>query len=135
VLTWKSYVAWSGCTLAWVGAIVESIADTHKFIVKGRTHSSAVAFRGPTHGLYSLTRHPNYTGEVVFWVGIYLSGLPAFGTSIIAWLCSTAGLYGIVTIMRGATKSLEKKQGEKYSGQPKYDTWKKDVPVALLPFL
>jgi steroid 5-alpha reductase family enzyme len=134
-LTWKSYVAWTGCGLAWFGAIAEAIADAHKYIVKGRSNSSAVAFRGPTHGLYGITRHPNYTGEVLFWIGIFVSGLPAFGNSIIAWLCSTAGLYGIVTIMRGATKSLEKKQEEKYGGQPKYEHWKKDVPVTLLPLL
>jgi steroid 5-alpha reductase family enzyme len=134
-LTWKSCVAWTGCGLAWLGAVAEAIADTHKYIVKGRSNHSAVAFRGPTHGLYGITRHPNYTGEVIYWVGIFIAGLPAFGNSIIAWLCSTAGLYGIVTIMRGATKSLEKKQEEKYSGQPKYERWKKDVPVALFPFL
>lgn len=136
MLTWKSYVAWTGCGLAWFGAIIEAIADTHKYVVKGKSNSSTVAFRGPTQGLYGVTRHPNYTGEVLFWMGIFVSGLPAFASnSIIAWLCSTAGLYGIVSIMRGATKSLEKKQEEKYSGQPKYETWKKDVPVALLPFL
>ena len=133
--TWKSYVAWTGCGLAWIGAVAEAIADTHKYIVKGRSNHSAVAFRGPTHGLYGITRHPNYTGEITFWVGIFIAGLPTFGNSIIAWLCSTAGLYGIVTIMRGSTKSLEKKQLEKYSGQPKYETWKKEVPVALFPFL
>lgn len=133
--TWKSYVAWTGCGLAWLGAVTEAIADTHKYIVKGRSNHSAVAFRGPTHGLYGITRHPNYTGEVMYWVGIFVAGLPTFGNSIVAWLCSMAGLYGIVSIMRGATKSLERKQAEKYSGQPKYERWKEEVPVALFLFL
>ena len=135
ILSWKTYVAWTGCGLAWFGAVVEAISDAHKYFVKAQSPASAAAFRGPTHGLYGITRHPNYTGEVIYWVGIFVAGLPAFGNSIIAWLCSTAGLYGIVSIMRGATKSLEKKQQEKYGGEPKYEAWKKDVPVALLPFL
>jgi steroid 5-alpha reductase family enzyme len=131
--SWKVYTAWMGCALAWLGAIMETIADTQKFMVKSRSHSTT-AFRGPCQGLYAWTRHPNYTGEILFWCGIWLTGLPSFDTSVIAWLCSSAGLYGIITIMRGATHSLEKRQADKYGGQPKYETWKKDVPSPLIPY-
>lgn len=133
-VTWKIRTAWAGTAFAWAGATLEAIADAQKFIVKLNSKGKT-AFRGPSTGVYALTRHPNYTGEVVFWFGVWLAGLPSFEKSVIAWLCSSAGLYGIISIMRGATKSLEKRHTEKYGGQPKYETWKKDVPAPLFPFV
>jgi steroid 5-alpha reductase family enzyme len=131
--TWQSSLAWIGTGLAWMGAVLEAVADAHKFVAK--SGAQGTAFRGPTGGVYRVTRHPNYTGEVLFWSGLYLAGLPSFQRSIVAWVCSSLGWYGIVSIMRGATKSLEQRQAEKYGGQPKYETWKKDVSGPLLPFL
>jgi steroid 5-alpha reductase family enzyme len=130
-------IAVAGTALAWFGALLEAVADGHKFIRKfGTTKSedSSKVFRGPSTGVYRLTRHPNYTGEVLFWLGTYLAGAPSFGRSIVAWLASSVGLYGIVTIMVGATSRLEKRHVENYGGQEAYESWKKKVPAALLPF-
>jgi steroid 5-alpha reductase family enzyme len=129
-------IAVAGTALAWFGAILEAVADGHKFIRKLTTKNgdSSKDFRGPSTGVYRLTRHPNYTGEVIFWLGTYLAGAPSFGRSITAWLASSVGLYGIVTIMVGATSRLEKRHVENYGGQEAYESWKKKVPAALLPF-
>jgi len=75
------------------------------------------------------------TGEVLFWLGIYLAGAPSFGNSLVAWLASSAGLYGIVTIMVGAAARLEQRQAETYGGQDAYERWKFKVPGALIPFV
>jgi steroid 5-alpha reductase family enzyme len=134
---WKSYIGWTGCSIAWFGVLIEAIADIHKFIVKRRkSNSKSILFRGPTHGLYQFTRHPNYTGEIMFWIGVYITGIPSFyNNSIIAWICSTIGLYGIITIMIAATKRLEMKQYEKYKNQPKYENWKTNVRTTIIPYL
>jgi steroid 5-alpha reductase family enzyme len=128
-------VACTGTIVACMGALLEAVADTHKYIVKAHQAPGTVAFRGPCNGVYRWTRHPNYTGEVLFWSGLWLAGMPSFGSSIVAWVASTAGLYGIVSIMRGAANKLEQRQAEKYRGQPKYEAWKKMVPAPLIPFL
>jgi steroid 5-alpha reductase family enzyme len=136
-------IAVAGTALAWFGALLEAVADGHKFIRKFPSKTSGDdsskdkehVFKGPSNGVYRLTRHPNYTGEVIFWFGTYLAGAPSFGQSIIAWVASSVGLYGIGTIMVGATKRLEKRHLENYGGQPAYESWKKEVPVTLLPFL
>jgi steroid 5-alpha reductase family enzyme len=133
-IIWKLRTAWIGTGLAWAGAILEAVADAHKFQVK-RKSNDKTTFQGPSSGSYALTRHPNYTGEVTFWCGVWLAGLPSFGQSVVAWLCSTVGLYGIVSIMRKASERLENRQAEKYGGQPKYEAWKKDVPAPLIPFI
>lgn len=133
-IAWKLRTAWTGAGLAWAGAILEAVADAHKFLVKLKSKDKTT-FVGPSKGCYALTRHPNYTGEILFWFGVWLAGLPSFGTSVVAWLCSSVGLYGIVSIMQGASQRLETRHVEKYGGQLSYEAWKKDVPSPLIPFM
>jgi len=133
---WQTYVSWAGTGMAWTGALLEMAADSQKYIVKQRAGEEGNnIFQGPSDGVYSLTRHPNYTGEVVFWFGTWLAGVPYFGRSVVAWLCSTAGMVGIVSIMRQATKGLEDKQAERYGGQEAYEEWKSQVSSPLFPFV
>jgi len=135
---WMEKVAWAGTGVAWFGVALETIADAHKFIVKtkqAKENNSIRVFEGPFNGVYQFTRHPNYTGEILVWLGTWLAGTPSFGKSIVGWLCGTAGLYGIITIMRGATKGLEKRQEERYGGQRSYEEWKEKSPYPLFPFV
>ena len=74
-------------------------------------------------------------GELLFWGGLFIGGAPTFGTSVMAWVASTFGLYGIYGIMTNATKRLDEKQFEKYKGQEKYDSWRASVTAPLFPFL
>lgn len=129
-------VAMIGATIAWIGAIMEAVADGQKFLAKrGLSDEEAKKFVGPTGGFYQLCRHPNYLGEVLFWLGLYIGGIPSFGSKVAAWICTSLGLTGIVFIMKGATKRLDKQQAEKYSGEPKYDDYVKKVPFPLIPFV
>ena len=118
-------IAQVGCGLAWTGALIEAVADAQKFLHKRKDYASKVAgtFTGPLGGLYASCRHPNYFGEVLFWFGLFVSGVPSFGSQVIPYACGSLGLYGIYGIMSGATKRLDGKQLEKYGGQPVYDAW------------
>ncbi len=123
-----------GVGVAWLGAIMESVTDGQKFLAK-RNIDDDSTFVGPTGGFYRISRHPNYLGEVIWWVGLALAGVPSFGKDPIPWACSILGLYGIYGIMSGATKRLDGKQQEKYAGQEKYDLYRKEVPGSLWPWI
>jgi steroid 5-alpha reductase family enzyme len=126
----------TGTALAIIGAVLEAVADGHKFWAKrGSSKNEANDFVGPTGGVYQICRHPNYLGELLFWAGLFVGGAPAFGTSAIAWVASAFGLYGIYGIMSGASKRLDAKQAEKYQGQPKYEAWRDSVKAELFPFM
>lgn len=125
---------WAGVGLSFAGLLVEAAADQHKYFLKW-FYDHTPTFVGPTSGLYSLCRHPNYLGEIMFWAGIYLGGAPAFGRNVAAWTASTLGFWGIVSIMRGATKRLDEKQAEKYADQGAYRFWREDVTAPLFPFV
>lgn len=127
-------VQWAGVALAFFGLGVEAAADTQKFLVK-RDYDYTSSFVGPTGGLYGLSRHPNYAGEILFWAGIFLGGLPAFGKNVVAWLTGSIGLWGIVSIMTGATKRLDEKQADRYESEMAYKSWREDVKAPLFPFV
>jgi steroid 5-alpha reductase family enzyme len=115
------------------GMILEAVADQHKYEVKRQSKDGD--FAGPTTWSYKICRHPNYLGEILFWVGLFGAGSVSFGKSIVAWVGSVLGLSGILSIMLGASARLDKKQEEKYGGQASYDEWKKGVSYSVLPLL
>jgi steroid 5-alpha reductase family enzyme len=134
--TLASYLAYSGVATAMFGAILEAIADGHKFLVKQKYGNGIKEiFVGPTGGVYRMCRHPNYLGEVIFWAGMLMGGAPSFGKSIQAWICSLLGMYGILGIMRNATSRLDAKQAEKYKNQEAYELWRIRVESPLVPFI
>jgi steroid 5-alpha reductase family enzyme len=90
-----SKIAMSGAYLAWFGAVVEAVADAQKCLVKQANKDSEGKFVGPTALVYRISRHPNYLGEVLFWVGLLVGAAPSFGKSIPAWACSILGAVGI----------------------------------------
>ena len=131
----RSLFLWTGIYLAFAGLVLEMVADQHKYHSK-RRYALAYGhekFMGPTRGTYSLCRHPNYLGELVFWFGLYMGGVMDFGSSSTAWIASTAGLFCIVYIMLGSTKRLELKQTEHYGRQPKFEQWRRRVRAPLVP--
>lgn len=122
-----------GVVLAWMGAIIEAIADTHKFIIK-RGKDESKSFIGPTKGVYKLCHHPNYFGEVLHWFGVAVAGIPSFGKNYFAWVYASLGLYGIYFIMTSATKRLVGVQKDKYAGQESFDEYVKEVPASIWPW-
>lgn len=136
---WRRCLAWIGTATAIAGALLEAVADAQKFVVKLKlaedNNTDTREFLGPTGGTFKLTRHPNYTGEVAFWSGLFLAGASGFDRSIVGWACASCGLYGIVTIMRTASRNLERRQHEKYGGQEPYEKWTRAVKAPLIPFL
>jgi steroid 5-alpha reductase family enzyme len=134
-------VAWIGTTIAWIGLVLETVADYQKFRIKlqyqeneKNDDSPRQIFHGPVAGVYRLCRHPNYAGELLFWIGIWTAGLPSFANSMSAWLWATTGLCAVSSvILFVATPHVERQQAQKYSGQFLYENWKREVPSAVFP--
>jgi steroid 5-alpha reductase family enzyme len=80
-------------------------------------------------GLWSITRHPNYFGEILIWAGLYITGVTLFVSSNVSPV-----FYGILVIspiimalvlMKISTPLLEKHM-EKYDG---WEDYKKETPM------
>lgn len=117
-----------GVVIMIAGLALESFADWQKSRLKAANPKGFVS-----SGLYRLVRYPNYFGEMVFWLGAWVSGIAAY-QSPLAWLLSLAGFVSIQLVMLGSTRRLELKQGERYGADPAYQAYVKTVPV-LIPLV
>jgi steroid 5-alpha reductase family enzyme len=80
-----------------LGAIaLESVADRQlrRFLASPRKPSDILA-----SGLWALSRHPNYFGEVAFWWGLYLFGLAANPS----WWWTIAGPVAVTGLFLGVS--------------------------------
>jgi steroid 5-alpha reductase family enzyme len=127
---------WAGVALAYAGLVLEIIADQQKFNTKRRHNIAygAKRFVVPTGGVYSICRHPNFLGEIMFWTGLLLGGMSGFDKSITPWICGTLGWLSIMNIMFGSARRMDEKQLNNYGGQSSFDEWRKRVKTSLIPF-
>ena len=87
-------------------------------------------------GLWSLSRHPNYLGEIVTWFGAAGVALAERGRSpavSCAAMCSPVFVTFLLTQMSGVP-ILEKSADERWGNEAKYQEYKRLVPV-LVPRL
>lgn len=61
-----------GCVLMFLGSIYETIADSHLSVFKSKIENKGKVL---DKGLFHLSRHPNYFGEFIFWLGCYVVNL------------------------------------------------------------
>ena len=84
-------------------------------------------------GLWSRTRHPNYFGEIVLWIGVTIIALPLLQGW--QWMALISPIFVTLLLTRvSGVPLLEKKADKKWGGQTDYEAYKKSTPV-LIPRL
>jgi steroid 5-alpha reductase family enzyme len=84
-------------------------------------------------GLWSRSRHPNYFGEIVLWIGIAIIAIPVLQGW--QWVAMISPLFVTLLLTRvSGIPLLEKKADKKWGGQEDYEAYKKNTPV-LIPGL
>jgi steroid 5-alpha reductase family enzyme len=84
-------------------------------------------------GLWSRSRHPNYFGEIVLWIGVMIIALPVLQGW--QWVALISPIFVTLLITRvSGVPLLEKKADQKWGGQAEYEAYKKQTPV-LIPRL
>lgn len=117
--------------IVWVfGFTIEVIADTQK-----NRFNADPANKGKfiQTGLWSRSRHPNYFGEIVLWIGVALIALPVLQGW--QWVALISPVFVTILLTRiSGVPLLEAKADKKWGGQPEYEEYKKRTPV-LIPRL
>ena len=117
--------------LLWLcGFIFEAVADEQKrrFRVNPANRDRFIH-----SGLWSISRHPNYFGEILLWIGIAMIALPVLRGWQLVTLLSPVFVYVLLTRISGIPL-LERKAENKWGGQEAYEAWKRQTPV-LMPRL
>jgi len=84
-------------------------------------------------GLWARSRHPNYFGEIVLWIGIAIIAIPVLQGW--QWVAMISPLFVTLLLTRvSGIPLLEKKADKKWGGQEDYEAYKKNTPV-LIPSL
>ena len=117
-----------GFAVSVFGLILESIADNQKSAQK-KVRPEMVA----TQGLYKIVRCPNYLGEIIFWTGIFVSGITTYAT-VGQWITAILAYICIVYIMFNGAQRLEKRQMERYGDNEEYNTYADKTPI-IIPLL
>ena len=117
-----------GFAVSVFGLILESIADKQKSAQK-KARPDMVA----TKGLYRICRCPNYLGEILFWTGVFVSGITAYQT-VGQWITAVIAYICIVYIMFNGAQRLEKRQMSRYGANEEYNAYADKTPI-IIPFL
>ena len=118
-----------GLSLWLIGFSFEAIADEQKRRFKSDKKNKDAFI---STGLWGLSRHPNYFGEILLWVGMAVIALP----TLIGWqyvtLISPIFIYFLLTRVSGVNL-LEDRANQKWGGTEEYESYVKKTPV-LMPF-
>lgn len=117
-----------GCGMALLGWLIEAIADGQKFKFKKSHPDTFIAT-----GLWKRLRHPNYTGEILFWVGVFVATASYFNG--IEYLTFASPLWIIFILLKfSGIPPLEKKWEERYGNNDAWLEYKRQS-WKLVPFV
>jgi len=117
-----------GLIISVLGLIVESAADLQKNAAKKKNPGRFV-----DTGLFKLVRCPNYLGEMLFWTGVFVSGMNIYHGPL-QWILALLGYVGIIYVMFGGARRLEIRQNKNYGSDPEYQKYVKTTPI-MVPFI
>ncbi|MEH6515354.1 MAG: DUF1295 domain-containing protein [Halioglobus sp.] len=115
-----------GIGLWFFGFTVEVVADRQKRSFRKEFGSSGFI----TTGLWSISRHPNYLGEIILWVGIALLAMPVLQGW--QWVTAASPLFVYILLTRvSGIPLLEKKSDKRWGDNEDYQRYKANTPVLL----
>ncbi len=117
--------------LVWItGFAFEAIADSQKSQFNADPKNKGKFIQT---GLWSRSRHPNYFGEIVLWIGVAIIAVPVLQGW--QWIALISPIFVALLITRiSGVPLLEQKADKKWGGQADYEAYKKNTPV-LIPKL
>lgn len=117
-----------GMIITIIGIIIESLADYQKNKSKKKNPN-----RICNTGLFKIVRCPNYLGELIIWLGVFISGFSTL-QGIGQWITATIGFLGIAYIMFSGARRLELRQDRTYKNDKEYQKYIKETPI-LIPLI
>ena len=121
---WTQLIVYAGLLIALIGLFFEIVGDEQL-----RQHINNNSGKLLQSGLWSITRHPNYFGEILIWFGLYISGIAMIINGAINPI-----YYGILilsplaisTVLIKISTPLLEKNMEKYD---EWDDYTERVPM------
>lgn len=117
-----------GLLIALIGLFFEVVGDEQL-----RRHIAKKTRTLMDKGLWSITRHPNYFGEIAIWIGLYIAGCSLLFTTtlpVIYYLTLVVSPLVMSAVLIKISTPLLEKHMAKYTG---WEAYSKRVPM-IFPF-
>ena len=116
--------------LVWItGFSIEVVADYQKSEFKKVSENKD---RFINTGLWALSRHPNYFGEILLWTGMLIMALPVLSGWRWFAVISPVFVYFLLTRISGVPM-LQKRAQERWGDDPQYQEYFQRTPL-LIPW-
>jgi steroid 5-alpha reductase family enzyme len=113
-----------------LGMTIEIVADAQKSAFRADPKNKDEFIRT---GLWSRSRHPNYFGEIVIWVGVFLTAAPVLAGW--QWVAILSPLFVILLLTRvSGIPLLEARAEKKWGDRADYVEYRENTP-SLIPRL
>lgn len=114
--------------LIWAfGFSIEVLADAQKSRFRAQPENKGKFIQT---GLWSRSRHPNYFGEIVLWIGVAVIALPVLRGW--QWVTMISPVFVALLLIRvSGIPMLEKRADERWGGQEDYEEYKEKTPVLI----
>ncbi len=113
-----------------LGMTIEIVADAQKSAFRAEPSNKDEFIRT---GLWSRSRHPNYFGEIVIWVGVFLTAAPVLAGW--QWVAILSPLFVILLLTRvSGIPLLEARSEKKWGDRADYIEYRENTP-SLIPRL
>jgi steroid 5-alpha reductase family enzyme len=111
-----------------IGIGIEALADQQKSAFRADPANKGKFIQS---GLWAWSRHPNYFGEIVLWVGVAIIAFPVLSGWQLVTLVSPLFVILLLTRVSGIPM-LEKRADERWGGQPDYEAYKERTSVLVM---
>lgn len=113
-----------------LGLLIETIADQQKFTFRQNATNDGAFIQT---GLWKHLQHPNYLGEILCWIGVFIGAVPSLVNW--EWLAIISPIWIIfLLVFVSGIPLLQKASQKKYGHLKSYQTYQKNTPL-LIPFL
>ena len=119
--------AYIGSAIWFIGFVFEAVADRQKSAFKANVQNKE---RFITTGLWSISRHPNYFGEICLWLGVAIIAAPVLQGWQIMTLISPVFVIFLLCRVSGIPL-LEAQAEEKWGEDPEYRSYVKSTAVLI----
>ena len=116
-----------GVALWLIGFVIEVAADQQKKAFKENPENKDKFITG---GLWSWSRHPNYFGEIVLWLGVTVVAFPHLQGWQYVTLISPVFVFVLLRYISGV-RMLEIRSDRRWGENPEYQQYKKSTSILV----
>ena len=122
-------IQWLGLLIWVLGFLIEVVSDTQKSKFNKKNKGAFIDV-----GLWKYIRHPNYLGEIIIWLGIFVISISYINSIFTALsILSPIFVFILLRFLTGVPQ-LEQRGQEKWGKQEKYLKYKEKTGILLPKF-